>query len=158
MTVGMFLTCISFAMAGIVQLVLRAQQIHVAWQILQYAVLTCGEVLVSVSGLEFAYSQAPKTMKSVVQSFWLLSVALGNAFVAIVAEVSLFDLASEFFFFCGLMFVVTIIFMLFFVRTYNYVIDDLGPGDDGEGGRELRETIHDPLLSDEEPVDDNDFS
>ena len=32
----------------------------------------------SVTGIEFAYTQAPKTMKSVVQSFWLLTTCIGN--------------------------------------------------------------------------------
>jgi len=38
-------------------------------------VLTVGEILVSVTGLEFAYTQAPLTMKSVIQSFWNLTTA-----------------------------------------------------------------------------------
>ena len=33
--------------------------LSIAWQILPYALLTFGEVLVSATGLEFAYSQAP---------------------------------------------------------------------------------------------------
>ena len=33
----------------------------------QYIVITAGEVMNSVTGLEFAYTQAPKSMKSVVQ-------------------------------------------------------------------------------------------
>ncbi len=31
----------------------------ITWQVLPYAFLTFGEVLVSATGLEFAYSQAP---------------------------------------------------------------------------------------------------
>ena len=40
--------------------------------------MTVAEVMVSVTGLDFAYAQAPKTMKAVVQSFWLLTTCFGN--------------------------------------------------------------------------------
>jgi POT family proton-dependent oligopeptide transporter len=41
-----------------------------------YAFLTFGEVLVSATGLEFAYSQAPLAMKSAIMAFWSLSVTI----------------------------------------------------------------------------------
>ena len=37
------------------------------WQIPQYFLLTLGEILISVTGLEFSYSQSPLFMKSVLQ-------------------------------------------------------------------------------------------
>ncbi len=55
--------------------------IAITWQILPYALLTLGEVLVSATGLEFAYSQAPLAMKGVITSFWNLSVTIGNLWV-----------------------------------------------------------------------------
>ena len=50
---------------------------------LPYALLTFGEVLVSTTGLEFAYSQAPGAMKGVIMSFWLLTTTFGNLWVLI---------------------------------------------------------------------------
>ena len=86
--------------------------IHILWQFPQYFVITASEVMFSVTGLEFSYSQAPKSMKSVVQAAWLLTVAFGNIIVIIVAELKLFDdQASEFFMFSGLMLIDTLIFM-----------------------------------------------
>ncbi len=35
----------------------QANNVHIAWQIPQYALITAGEVLFSVTGLEFSYSQ-----------------------------------------------------------------------------------------------------
>jgi POT family proton-dependent oligopeptide transporter len=49
-----------------------------------YALLTFGEVLVSATGLEFAYSQAPARMKSAVAAFWSLAVTVGNLWVLVV--------------------------------------------------------------------------
>ncbi|CAG7716767.1 unnamed protein product, partial [Allacma fusca] len=40
----------------------------------------------AVSGMEFSYSQAPTSMKSVMQSAWLVTIALGNLIVALVAK------------------------------------------------------------------------
>ncbi|KAF5890554.1 solute carrier family 15 member 1-like, partial [Clarias magur] len=66
---------------------IKPNAIHMAWQIPQYFLMTCGEVVFSVTGLEFSYSQAPKNMKAVLQAGWLLTTAMGNIIVLIVAEV-----------------------------------------------------------------------
>jgi len=117
MTIGMFIISLSFVIAGLVELAQMRSQISVIWLTIQFFVMTVGEILVSVSGLEFSYSQAPKSMKSVIMSIWLSTTALGNAFVAVFAEFSTFNLAVEFFFYAGLM----LVFSLFFiVVTWNY--------------------------------------
>jgi len=77
--------------------------------------------MVSITGLEFAYSQAPASMKSVVMAVWYLTIALGNALVAVVAKLSFIFYYSwiEYYFYGVLMFV----FMLIFVvinRNYTY--------------------------------------
>ncbi|XP_052826940.1 peptide transporter family 2 [Octopus bimaculoides] len=73
-------------------------------QIPQYLLITIGEVMFSVTGLTFAYSEAPVSMKSVVQAAWLLTVAVGNLIVVFVAQTSLIEnQASEFFLFSALM-------------------------------------------------------
>ena len=58
--------------------------LSIAWQVLPYALLTFGEVLVSATGLEFAYSQAPAAMKGAIMAFWSLSVTVGNLWVLLV--------------------------------------------------------------------------
>jgi POT family proton-dependent oligopeptide transporter len=56
--------------------------LHISWQGLAYLLLTTAEILISITVLEFSYTQAPARMKSFVMSFYLLSVALGNFFTA----------------------------------------------------------------------------
>jgi POT family proton-dependent oligopeptide transporter len=56
----------------------------IGWQIPAYALLSAGEVMVSITSLEFAYTQAPKHMKSIIMSLYLLSISAGNAFTALV--------------------------------------------------------------------------
>ncbi|XP_060662507.1 solute carrier family 15 member 1-like [Drosophila nasuta] len=92
------------------------------WLIPQYVVMTLGEVMFSVTGLVFSYSQAPRSMKSLIQAFWLLTVAFGNIIVVVVAELKFFQSqANEFFLFAGLMFVDMLIFMWFacYYKTYD---------------------------------------
>jgi POT family proton-dependent oligopeptide transporter len=60
------------------------ERLSILWQLIPYALLTFGEVLVSATGLEFAYSQAPLKMKGVLMSFWSLSVTVGGLWVLLV--------------------------------------------------------------------------
>lgn len=86
MTIGIAFSGLSWVVVGGMQLVLDGGQVFsITWQVLPYALLTLGEVLVSATGLEFAYSQAPLAMKSALMSFWSLSVTVGNLWVLIVS-------------------------------------------------------------------------
>jgi len=86
--------------------------VHIFWLLPQILVITIGEIMFSVTGLEFSFSQAPDSMKSVLQAFWLLTTAFGNVIVILVAEAKAFDdRASEFFMFACLMLVDMAIFM-----------------------------------------------
>lgn len=65
--------------------------ISILWIIPQYVVMTLGEVMYSVTGLEFSYSQSPESMKSVIQSAWQLTVGVGNLLVVIITGLKFFD-------------------------------------------------------------------
>ncbi|KAH8287396.1 hypothetical protein KR054_006686, partial [Drosophila jambulina] len=93
--------------------VTAANSMSMLWLVPQYVVMTLGEVMFSVTGLEFSYSQSPPSMKSVLQACWLLTVAFGNVIVVVVAELKFFESqASEFFLFAGLMFVDMLVFVV----------------------------------------------
>jgi POT family proton-dependent oligopeptide transporter len=84
---GLLLAAFSFAMVAWLQHRIEAgEKLNLAWQTLPYIILTTSEVLVSTTGLEFAYTQAAPSMKSAIMSFWLLSIALGNLLVATVTR------------------------------------------------------------------------
>jgi POT family proton-dependent oligopeptide transporter len=81
--IGLFLTVAAFIIPSLVQVSIdQGGAPHIAWQLLAYVVLTSAEVMVSITCLEFSYTQAPKTMKSFVMAFFLLSVAAGNLFTS----------------------------------------------------------------------------
>ncbi len=89
-SIGFFVTVIAFLIpAWIEYRIGLGDQPSIAWQALAYLVLTSAEVMVSITGLEFFYTQSPRKMKSLVMSFWLLSVAIGNGFTALVNKVIL---------------------------------------------------------------------
>ncbi len=77
------------ALSGLAWIGAGAIQLHIdsgaptslAWQIFPYLLLTTGEVLVSATALEFAYSQATTAMKGVIMAFWYLSITFGNLWV-----------------------------------------------------------------------------
>jgi POT family proton-dependent oligopeptide transporter len=85
MTAGIALAGVAWVIVGVMQVVLDGGHVYsIAWQILPYVFLTLGEVLVSATGLEFAYSQAPASMKGTLTSFFHLSVTIGNLWVLVV--------------------------------------------------------------------------
>jgi len=54
----------------------------ILWQALAYIIMTCGEILVSIVCLEFAYTQSPKRMKSFVMGVYMLGISIGNFYIA----------------------------------------------------------------------------
>lgn len=115
MTWGMFVGAASFAMIGGLQMWMdgSAMKINVMWQFFPYLVITMAEVMISITGLEFAYTQAPRAMKSSVMSIWLLTVFFGNLITAYVSQVNFFPVASTgyFMFFAVLMAIFSGVFM-----------------------------------------------
>ncbi len=131
MSVGMFVAAGSFLIVAAIQRRIDADgQLSVLWQIVPYIVLTTAEVLVSTTGLEFAFREAAPQMKSIIMGFWLLTVAAGNLLVPLITNIARIVLrAGEhqdvsvtpvmFSFYAGLTFVVAILFSLVSAR-YRY--------------------------------------
>lgn len=85
--IGFVLTAAAFGVSWYIERLIAATPPEgpapsVWWQILAYVVLTAGEILVSITSLEYAYTQAPNRMKSFVMSCYLLTVTLGNFLTA----------------------------------------------------------------------------
>jgi|CXWL01.1.fsa_nt_gi POT family proton-dependent oligopeptide transporter len=105
MSGGMLITASSFVAAALIQTAIdRGGMPSIGWQFIQYLLLTTAEIMVSITGLEFAYTQAPRQMKSTIMSFFFLTVFVGNMLTAYVAEINKFQGAAFFWFFAILMF------------------------------------------------------
>jgi POT family proton-dependent oligopeptide transporter len=120
MAYGMFLAAASYLIVAVLQRQIEAgAQLNVLWQTVPYVVLTAAEVLVSTTGLEFAFREAAPEMKSIVMSFWLLTIAFGDLLVVAVTKIfaSATDHAASvstnrFLLYAGMTFVVAILFSL----------------------------------------------
>merc|ERR1711879_186569 len=101
---------------------INTNDVSLLWIIPQFFVITVAEVMISITGLEFAYTQAPITLKSVLTSFWLLTVSVGNIVVIIVAEGKIMpSQVAEYLLFAGLILGANVIFVLLAVFYYEYV-------------------------------------
>jgi len=130
MGAGLVLAALAYVVVGLLQTRVDAgAQLNVLWQTLPYFMLITGEVLLSTTGLEFAFTQAAAEMKSTIMSFWLVTVAIGNLYVPILTKLksslihaaagqagSASVSASTFYLYAGLTLGVAFIFMLVAMR------------------------------------------
>ncbi|MEM7014245.1 MAG: POT family MFS transporter [Verrucomicrobiota bacterium] len=85
MSIGFFVMTIGFGITAVAQELIDAGQTpSIAWQLIAWAVVTPAEVMISIVCLEFAYTQAPKKMKSLIMGLFFCSVALGNMVTAVI--------------------------------------------------------------------------
>ena len=125
-SIGMFVTVLAFAVSAIIQQQIDAgHSPHISWQILAYFILTSAEVMISITCLEFSYTQAPAKMKSFIMAFFMMSIAVGNLFTSAVNFFIENDDGSSklagadyFWFFTTLMLITAFIF-IFVARGYK---------------------------------------
>jgi POT family proton-dependent oligopeptide transporter len=134
MTWGIAFAGVAWIGAGSLQVMLEGgDHLSIMWQLLPYVLLTFGEVLVSATGLEFAYSQAPLSMKGVIMSFWNLTTTIGQLWVLLVdagirsegvtsaiTSSGISPTVFRMFFFAGFAFAAAVAFKLY-VRRYRMV-------------------------------------
>jgi POT family proton-dependent oligopeptide transporter len=116
MSAGMALGAAAFFISGLIQARMdRHAALSILWQLAPYTVLEAGEVMVSATALEFAFAQAPSQLKSVIMSFWLMTIAAGHFLIAVFTYLNQRFVnakgASEFWFYATLMLAVAAIFI-----------------------------------------------
>jgi POT family proton-dependent oligopeptide transporter len=100
---GLFAAAAAFVAAGALEVVVELGHVpHGLWQAPQYLLLTVGEVLVSVTGLELAYAQAPRSMRGTIMSVGFLTVAAGNLLVVLLGKLFRLDGAAWYWAFAAL--------------------------------------------------------
>ena len=125
--IGFFLTFLSFVLITIIQYWIDlGKEVNISWQFLAYAILTSGEIFVSITCLEISYTQAPKKLKSITVSIFLLSIAIGNLYTSIINFYNERDDGSViltgynyFLLFSIIMLIVTILFIPFTKKYAN---------------------------------------
>ena len=126
MALGLFLAGLSYVVVAWLQhRVDGGEKMSILWQSLPYLILTIAEVLVSTTGLEFAFREAAPSMKSTIMGFWNLAVSLGNLIVIVITHVLGGGLGrgsvtpKRFMLYAGLTFVVAIAFSII-AAFYKY--------------------------------------
>ncbi|MEO8664286.1 MAG: POT family MFS transporter [Ignavibacteria bacterium] len=142
-TIGMLLAGFSFVVLALAETsIMAGGKPSIMWQFWAYVILTAAEVMVSITGLEFSYTQSPNSMKSFVMGLWLLSVSLGNGITALVNILIVnpdgtykLNGSEYFWFFAALMFITSFAFIFLAVRykVESYI--------------QTREGIPNPLLT-----------
>ncbi len=117
--VGLVLMVVAFCIPAWIEMRIAAGETpSIVWQLLAWVVLTASEVLVSVTGLEFSYTQAPAELKSIVMSLYLLSISLGNLLTSgvnyVIAQMGPDALsgAGYYLFFAAIMAVASVLFVI----------------------------------------------
>lgn len=133
--IGLFVTVPAFALTGWVETRIAAgESPHINWQILAYIIMTSAELMVSITALEFSYTQAPKKMKSFIMGLYLLSVAVGNQFTVWVNEriksqkeqgITFLEGANYYWFFTGAMLMTAIVYVVWsqFYKGETFIQD-----------------------------------
>ncbi|XP_031637999.1 solute carrier family 15 member 2-like [Contarinia nasturtii] len=121
LTFAGFFGVISFVLSASLQYWIESMplnSVNMLWQIPQYIMLSLAEAMAGVTGLSFSYEQAPKSMKSIVFTFWYLQMAFGNIIVMFIVGMDLFDSRTyEFLFSASLTFCSMLAFS---ILVYNY--------------------------------------
>ncbi len=82
---GLILTALSFVVIGLIHISIDAGGTpSIWWQVLAFMILSAAEVMVSITGLEYAYTHSPKSMKSTMTGIWFLVVTFGNLITAVI--------------------------------------------------------------------------
>lgn len=117
--IGLFLTAASFLIPAWIETQIAAgYRPGFIWQIWAYVVITAAEIMVSITCLEFSYTQAPRKMKSLIMAIFFLSVTLGNAFTSLLNVfiqnpdgTSRISGSSYYLLFAGVMFAAALLFV-----------------------------------------------
>lgn len=90
MLLGMALNTVAFLLAATLQVFISLfpRKVSFLFQLPQFIIVSAAEVLVYKTALVFAYQEAPSSMKSVMQAFFMLTISLGNIMISILTLLS----------------------------------------------------------------------
>lgn len=126
---GFVMVAVTFALIAWIQTQIdNGIKLTIGWQLLAYVLLTIAEIFVSITGLEYAFSQAPKSMKSTIMAVFFFTVFVGNILVSYINNniqaggfFSHYKGASYFWLFTGIMSVNAV---LYYLAIYLFKIKD----------------------------------
>jgi len=90
---GHIFTIAALCVAGFVtykntQLAAVGKQLNISYIVPQYILISCAEILLSISAIEFSYQEAPLTMKGTITAVFQCTTAIGNALISVLALIT----------------------------------------------------------------------
>ncbi|GEP41595.1 POT family MFS transporter [Brevifollis gellanilyticus] len=132
--IGFAVAAVSFVIPALVESWIAAgEKPSIWWQVLAYVLITGAEIMISITSLEFSYTQAPARLKSFIMALYYFGVGLGNTFTSLVNKsiekagiASSLTGAGYYWFFVKCMAVTTVIFVFvaMFYKGRTYLQDD----------------------------------
>lgn len=137
-SLGFMVAATSFVIPALVETWIAAgEKPTIWWQVLAYVLITGAEIMISITALEFSYTQAPARLKSFIMALFYASVFTGNLFTALVnASIEKAGMASslngaEYYWFftkCMAVTAVLFVFVAGFYKGRTYLQDEAPPG------------------------------
>ncbi|ODV70252.1 PTR2-domain-containing protein [Hyphopichia burtonii NRRL Y-1933] len=126
-TIGFFFGSASMVYAAVLEYYIQKSDnlVHIAIQVPAYCLIGFSEIFASITGLEYAYTKAPISMKSFIMSIFLVQNAFGSALGIALSPVAAVD--KVLWTFTGLAvscFIAGVLFWLIF-HHYNNVEEEL---------------------------------
>ncbi|GBN84075.1 Peptide transporter family 1 [Araneus ventricosus] len=97
--------------------------VHMLYQLPQIIVLTAGEIMFEVTGLDFSYCESPESLKSMVQGMWFFTNGIGNAFFIIIEGISSIKKRSHEFFMYAVIMTISMLLFAILGHYFTYVDD-----------------------------------
>ena len=131
---GFAIAAVSFVIPALVETwIVAGEKPTIWWQVFAYVLITGAEIMISITALEFSYTQAPARLKSIIMALFYSSVFLGNIFTSAVnASIEKTGLASTlngpayYWFFVQCMAVTTVLFVFvaLFYKGQTYLQEE----------------------------------
>lgn len=96
--------------------------IHILWQMIQIFLFSVAEVIFSIDGILFTYTQAPKSMKSIIQAVWYLLLGIGNISLLTIVEFTYLFIKEQYliYIFYALLLVLASVLYMFLIKIYHF--------------------------------------
>ncbi|KAJ6640921.1 Peptide transporter family 1 [Pseudolycoriella hygida] len=121
MTLGGLLGAAGVGLSTIMEVQLQSKYFSILWLIPQYLLMVLSENCLYIANLNFAYTEAPTEMKSVITSFVFVTIAGGNLVVVFITGIKFFSSQIHEFLFFTILIFVDMVFFGFLATRYKYV-------------------------------------
>ncbi len=123
MLIGFVLVILCMATMTIAGFFAVNNKVSILWEVAAYILMTSAELCISVIGLQMAYEEAPKRMKSRITGIWLMMVFFGNILAGFFARLYTKINPGEYFGIMTIMIIIVTIAFYFVGKKFDHKPD-----------------------------------